>query len=64
MEDSKKFYESKLFWLGVIQFAIPILNELAGFLDVGLFSPASIALFMSGVFTIVLRIWFTDKAIA
>ena len=61
--EAKKFYASKLFWLGVIQFAIPFLGELSGFLEAGLYSPSSIVLFVTGALTIVLRIWFTDKPI-
>ena len=51
----KKFFESKLFWLGVIQIAIGVLGLLGPFLEVGNFSPEAFVPLVSGFLTIVLR---------
>jgi len=59
----KKWYESKLVWLGVLQTLIGILGLVADFLDVGNFTAAGIVVLFSGVLTIVLRVWFTDLPI-
>lgn len=59
----KKFYESKLFWVGVLQCAIGVGTSLASFFEAGVYDPASVTLFVTGVLTIVLRVFFTDTAI-
>lgn len=59
----KKFYESKLFWLGVIQTLIGVLNLVADFLSKGDFTSPEVVLLFSGALTIVLRIWFTTQEI-
>jgi hypothetical protein len=60
----KKWYESKLVWLGVIQTVIGILGLLATFLEVGDFAAPAVVALVIGALTVVLRIWFTDTAIA
>lgn len=59
----KKWYESKLVWLGILQSIIGILGLVATFLEVGDFTPAAIVVLFSGALTIVLRVWFTDTSI-
>lgn len=59
----KKFYLSKMVWLGIIQTLIGSLGLIAEFLQKGEFSPASTVILFSGVLTVVLRVWFTDSAI-
>lgn len=60
---AKVWYLSKLTWLGIVQFLIGSLGLIAEFLNKGDFSPASVTILLSGVLTIVLRVWFTDSAI-
>ena len=59
----KKFYASRLFWLGVLQIAIGVLGLLAPFLEAGNFSPEAFVPLVSGVLTIVLR-FLTDEPIS
>jgi len=59
----KKWYQSKLVWLGVIitlQGLIPLVTEL---LAKGTVSPADVGVFASGVLAVILRVWFTDSAV-
>ena len=60
----KKWYESKLVWLGVIQTVIGVLGLLATFLEVGDFAAPAVGALVIGALTVVLRIWFTDTPIA
>lgn len=60
--DAKKFYVSKLFWLGVIQVVIGGLGLVAPFLEAGVYTPAAYVALASGVLTIVLR-FVTDQPI-
>lgn len=59
----KVWYESKLVWLGIIQTLIGMLAVLAEFLRAGDYSPVAVAILLSGVLTVILRVWFTDSAI-
>ena len=59
----KNFWESKIFWVGILSTLIAIGNLVAEFLQAGSFSADSFVLLFVGVLTIVLRIWFTDTAI-
>ena len=59
----KNFWESKLFWIGLLSSLIAIGNLIAEFLQIGSFSPDSFVLLFVGVLTIILRIWFTETAI-
>lgn len=59
----KNFWESKIFWIGILSSLIAIGNLVAEFLQVGVFSADSFVLLFVGVLTIVLRIWFTETAI-
>jgi len=60
----KQFYLSKVVWLGVITTSIGALTLVADYLAQGDFSPASIVLLSVGVLNVILRVWFTDTAIA
>ncbi len=59
----KRWYESKIVWVSIIQTAIGILALLAEYLRAGDYSPVALTLLVSGVLTCILRIWFTDMAI-
>lgn len=63
--DTKKFYESKLFWLGIVQTLLGALAVISEFLQSGKpFDPLAVVLIVSGVLTVILRVWFTDTPIA
>jgi hypothetical protein len=62
--DSKKWYQSKLFWLGVIMTllgAIPVVQEL---LAKSPMQATDFVAFFGGILTVILRVWFTDKSIS
>jgi hypothetical protein len=50
--------------LGVIQTLIGVLGLVATFLEAGNFTAASVVVLVSGALTVILRVWFTDTAIA
>lgn len=60
---SKKFFESKLNWVGIVQFLVGVFTFIQGWLEAGDFSPFGIFALISGVVTIILRTWFTDSSI-
>ncbi len=58
-----KWYQSKLVWLGVIitfQGAVPVIVEL---LNKQVVSPADILVALSGIGTVILRVWFSTARI-
>ncbi|MCP4537844.1 MAG: hypothetical protein GY832_11935 [Chloroflexi bacterium] len=57
---TKKWYTSKMVWLGIIEFVMGVLGLLAPFFDAGNFTAGAIVSLLMGVLTIVLRVWFTD----
>lgn len=60
---TKKWYLSKILWLGVIitfQGCVPIIVDL---LNMGTISIADVLVALSGIGTVIARIWFTDSAI-
>lgn len=59
----KKWYESKLVWLGVIQSLIGMLAVLGEYLSKGDFSPVAVVTLVSGFLTVILRVWFTNTVI-
>ena len=63
MNGSKPWYASKLVWIGVMQFVYASADLVAAFIEQADYSPTSIAALITGVLTIVFRIWFTDKEI-
>jgi len=63
MAEGKNVWQSKLFWLGILQSLIGILGLVADFLEVGNFSEAALVVLISGCLTVILRVWFTDQPI-
>jgi hypothetical protein len=60
----KPFYLSKLVWLGIVQTLLGALTVIADFMQSGkAFDPLGIVLIVSGILTVVLRIWFTNVPI-
>lgn len=57
----KPWYQSKILWLGVVQFLLGALGSLYEFLQRADYSPAAVVVLMSGILTVVLRVWFTDS---
>ena len=60
---TKKWYLSKILWLGLIitfQGCVPIVVDL---LNKGEISIADVLVALSGMGTVIARIWFTDSAI-
>lgn len=62
--ESKKWYQSKIVWMGVLQTLIGMLGLLAEFLKESEFSPMSVVVLVSGFLTVILRIWFTETVIS
>lgn len=62
--DDKLWYKSKLVWLGIFQVVIGALASLTALLQKEVITPADISFFVMGVMTIVLRVFFTDTAVA
>ena len=60
---NKKWYESKMVYLGIVQFLIGALGLLAEFLKAGDYSPFAVTMLASGILVVVMRVWFTDGAI-
>lgn len=60
----KAWYESKLVWLGALQFLIGALGLLAEFLQKGDYSPFAVTMLVTGVLTVVMRVWFTNTEIS
>jgi len=61
--EGKEFWKSKLFWLGIIQTLIAVLGLIADWLEAGNYTEPSVIMLVSGILTIVLRIWFTDSPV-
>jgi uncharacterized membrane-anchored protein len=59
----KKWYQSKLVWLGIIMTLsglLPFVSELVKTQPV---TPEAVVAFVGGILTVILRVWFTDTAI-
>lgn len=63
MANTKYWWESKLVWLGILETIIGVATFLADWLRESDYSPASVALLVAGIATVILRVWFTDRAI-
>jgi hypothetical protein len=66
--DTKKWYESKLVWLGIITTVLGCLPLIGVYVqaiapEVALIVDATIAL-IAGILTVILRVWFTDTSIS
>ncbi len=59
----KRWYTSKLVWLGIIQFVMGVAMQVAEFIETADFSPTAIAAIVLGVLTVVLRVWFTSEPV-
>lgn len=59
----KKWYQSKILWVGVMQLVYGSAMMIAEFIEAASFAPTSIAAFVCGLLLIVFRIWFTDYSI-
>ena len=55
MAEGKDWWKSKTLWVGVLQILCSIGLNVADFLEAGNFTGPAIALFVTGVLTIVLR---------
>jgi len=60
----KVWYQSKLVWLGIVQTLIGALGLVAEYLSKSDFSPASVVVLVSGILTVILRVWFTNTTIS
>jgi len=60
---NKSIFESKTIWLNVIATAIAVLQLLPALIEGGDFSVPSLITLGVAVLNIVLRVWFTSKAI-
>ena len=60
----KQWYISKTVWFGIIQTLIGVGLLLADFFGAGNFTAQAVTLLIVGALTVVLRVWFTDTAIA
>lgn len=63
MTDPKAWYQSKVFWLGVVTTLlgiIPIVTELASQMTV---TPAAIGTAATGILIVIMRIWFTSEPV-
>jgi hypothetical protein len=61
--EGKKWYASKMVWLGILitlQGLIPLVVE---FLEKGPVSPAAVGSLLSGILVVILRVWFVDSPI-
>jgi hypothetical protein len=61
--ETKPWYESKLTWLGILQVGIAFGTLLSEFLTKGIYDPASITLLVTGLLTIIIRVFFTSQPI-
>jgi hypothetical protein len=63
MNGTKLWYQSKLVWIGIIQTAIAVLLSASDLLQKGAITPADITIFLAGILTIIMRIWFTSTTL-
>lgn len=61
--ETKNWFQSKIVWVGVINTVIAMLTLGGEFLQKAEFSPVAVSVFITGILTVVLRIWFTDTPI-
>ena len=60
----KKWYESKIVWLSIVQFLIGALGVLGEFFQKADYSPYAITMLVSAIMVFVLRVWFTETVIS
>lgn len=61
--ETKSFWQSKIVWIGIIQTLIASLALVGEFLSQTNFNPVAVTTLVTGILTIILRIWFTDSSI-
>ena len=59
----KKWYQSKIVWLGIIQTLIGALGLVSDLLGKGTISSQDITLLSIGILNVILRVWFTTEPI-
>ena len=59
----KKWYASKIVWVGVLQFVYGAAMLVADFLEAAEFNPVAVASLVCGLLLIVFRIWFTEYSL-
>ena len=59
----KRWFTSKILWIGVMQFVYGSAMMIAEFIEAVNFSPTSIASFVMGILLVVFRVWFTDSSL-
>jgi hypothetical protein len=68
MADAKKWYQSKVVWLGVLTTLLgvfPLINEYVKVIaPAALITVEASLTLIAGIVTVILRIWFTDQPIA
>lgn len=62
--ESKNWFESKIVWVGIINTLIASLTLAGEFLTKADFSPVAVTVLITGILTIILRVWFTDTEIS
>lgn len=62
--ESKRWYESKLVWTGVFQTIVGVAELLAVFFETGDFCTSAFMLLISGIATVILRVWLTTSTIS
>ena len=58
--ETKRWYQSKLVWLGVLQTLIGIAGLFVDFFGAGDSTPQAITMLLAGALTVIMRVWFTD----
>lgn len=61
--EGKVFFKSKIFWVAVIQTLISVTTIIAEFADKADISALAIGGLVTGILTIILRLWFTNSEI-
>ena len=59
----KKWYASKIVWVGILQFVYGAVGLVPAFVEAGNFSPVACGSLVSGLLLIVFRIWFTEHSL-
>ena len=59
----KKWYTSKIVWAGISAIIVGVIDIVSDFLVEGVYDYQSIFTALVGLFVVVSRIWFTDKAL-
>ena len=61
---TKKWYQSKLVWLGVITTLLGVLPLVQQLVSQASIQPADFVALFSGILTVILRVWFTNTEIS